>query len=326
VNGIRRSPIVLSVSTIRVLTRAAQESFVPLRDCPEKVGTFGSLRGDVTFVPLGQGGNDGLRIDCQIVRPDAKELKMTTTCDYAVERHAALLGAMSNLTHFHREHEKFYGAAPRETAVALQRHARTLQALADRWSSTASQTRSVFSPYEGAEDLNADAAVQLDGVLFLEGEGEPAEIARIKRELRALATDAEQIGRWLAEAMQSSWTMAATLLEIDGLADLLGERHRIIANDWQAANMNSLCANILKRAAAMLDTVDFTPQALRADLDDAHVSSARLFAAGELIDHAADLYCDSSALVHQNERRWRVFHARVDALLQSHEELDREGA
>src|SRR5689334_13383162 len=169
-----------------------------------------------------------------------------------IARHAELLGAMSNLTHFHREHEKFYGAAPRETAVVLQRHARTLQALADRWSSAVPEARQAFSPYEGAEDLNADSAIQLDGVLFLEGEGEPAEILRIKRELRGLAADAEQIGRWLAQAMQSSWAMAATLLEIDGLADLLGERHRIIANDWQAASMNSLCANILGRAAEVL--------------------------------------------------------------------------
>src|SRR5690349_8233723 len=101
-----------------------------------------------------------------------------------------LLEAMSNLTRFHREHEKFYGAAPREAAISLQRHARTLQALADRWSTASASRRNAISPYEGAEDLNTDTAVQLDGVLFLEGEGEPAEITRLKRELRALAADA----------------------------------------------------------------------------------------------------------------------------------------
>ena len=36
-----------------------------------------------------------------------------------------------NLSRFHREHEKFYASAPREHAVRLQRHARTLEALAD---------------------------------------------------------------------------------------------------------------------------------------------------------------------------------------------------
>jgi hypothetical protein len=238
----------------------------------------------------------------------------------ASDAHAPLLRAMSNLTHFHHEHEKFYGAAPRESALLLQRHARTLQALADRWSHVNVQEREVFSPYEGAEDLNSETAIQLDGVLFLEGEGEgePAEIARIKRDLRGLAADADQTGTWLAEAMQSSWAMAATVVEIDGLADLLGERHRIIANDWQAANLNSLCGRILERAADMLDHIDLTTKGLRTDLEGARVAPARLYSAAELIDHAADLYCESTALVQGNERRWRIFHARVERLLETH--------
>jgi hypothetical protein len=231
------------------------------------------------------------------------------------DEHIALLRAMSNLTHFHREHEKFYGAAPRETAVLLQRHARALQSLADRWSQVAVTDREVLSPYEGADDLNTETAIQLDGVLFLEGADEPAEIARIKRDLRGLAADADQTGTWLAAAMESSWGMAATVVEIDGLADLLGERHRIIANDWQAAHLNTLCARILERAADMLDHVDFSPKALRADLDRDRVVPARLYSAAELIDHAADLYCESTALVHGNERRWRLVHTRIDELL-----------
>jgi hypothetical protein len=229
---------------------------------------------------------------------------------------AALLGAMSNLTHFHHEHEKFYGAAPRESAVMLQRHARTLQSLAHRWSTvTPRQGGPAFSPYEGAEDLNTHTAIQLDGVLFLEGEGEPAEIAHIKRDLRHLAADASQTGEWLAHAMEGSWAMGTSLLDIEELADQLGERHRIIANDWLAANMNSLSARLLERAGDILDRVDFTPAALRSDLDGPRLSPARLYSAAELIDRAADLSCESSALVHQNERRWRVFHARVDELL-----------
>ncbi len=242
-------------------------------------------------------------------------MKCPLRSDGTVDEHSALLRAMSNLTYFHHEHEKFYGAAPRETAVVLQRHARTIQSLAAGWSNATPQPRDVLSPYEGAEDLNTETAIQLDGVLFLEGEGEPAEITRIKRELRDLAADADQTGTWLAEAMQSSWAMAATVVEIDGLADLLGERHRIIANDWQAANLNRLCSRILERAGDMLDHIDFTPKALRADLEGQRVAPARLYSAAELIDHAADLYCESTALVHDNERRWRIFHTRVEELL-----------
>jgi hypothetical protein len=228
---------------------------------------------------------------------------------------AALLEAMMNLTKFHREHEKFYASSPREFSVTLQRHARTLQALADQWSTTEASTRAVLSPYEGAEDLNSSAALQLDGVLFLEGEGRPAEISHLIRDLRNAAEDQKDTGEWLAKAMESSWAVAAALIEIDGLADMLGERHRIIANDWQAASMNSVQSHLMDRAADVLERVDFTPAALRADLADGQVSTGLLYSAAEMISHAADLCCDSAGLVHDNERRWRTFRHRLGLLL-----------
>ncbi len=226
-----------------------------------------------------------------------------------------LLRAILNLAAFHRDHEKFYAAAPREQAVALQRHARALQALADRWSTTRPAQPTPFSPFEGAEDLNDPAALQLDGVLFMEGEDEPAEITRLKRDLRATAEDSLAAGEWLASAMQASWGVAVTLLDIDELADLLGERHRIIANDWQAAHMSTLTGRLLLRAAEVLEHVDFTPAALRADLASSRVAPRRLYSAAELIAHAADLLSDSAGLVHDNERRWRTFRARVEQLV-----------
>ncbi|HZP31709.1 MAG TPA: hypothetical protein VFC99_22335 [Acidimicrobiia bacterium] len=226
-----------------------------------------------------------------------------------------LLHAMTNLTRYHREHEKFYGSAPRETAVMLQRHARTLQALADRWSRWTPSPSTPFSPFEGCTDLNDGTAIQLDGVLFMEGEGTPAEIGHLVGDLRSTAADGAAVGQWLAAAMEGSWGVAASLLDIDELASQLGERHRIIANDWEAADLNRLTGRILERAADMLDRVDFTPAALRADLAAKGRSIDRCYSAAELIDHAADLACQSSALVHQNERRWRIFRARVEQLL-----------
>jgi len=226
-----------------------------------------------------------------------------------------LLVAMLNMTAFHREHEKFYSVSPREQAVVLQRHSRALHALADRWTTTPPDNRQVLTPYEGAVDLNAPAALQLDGVLFMEGEGEPSEIKHLKRELRSLADDAGGAGQWLATAMQSSWDSASALFEIEGLADLLGERHRIIANNWQGASMMTLTGRVLVRAADLLDCVDFSPAALRADLSDRRVSAGRLYSVAEMIDHAADLLSEFAGLVHDNERRWRVFRSRVEQIV-----------
>ena len=222
-----------------------------------------------------------------------------------------LLDAVTNLSRFHRDHEKYYASAPREQAVALQRHSRVLLALADRWATVIPEAREVLSPFEGTEDLNDVAALQFGGVLFMEGEGKPVEIERLVRDLRVMADDLGATGEWLATAMEASWAVAIALADTPELADLLGERHRIIANDWQAAGMSSLAARLLVRAADLLDRVDFAPTAVRADLAGPTTAPKLLWSAAELVDHAADLLSDSAGLVHDNERRWRVFRARV---------------
>ncbi len=127
-----------------------------------------------------------------------------------------VLEAILNLSRFHREHEKYYAQEPRAQAVTLQRHARALQALADRWSTTEPAAQRSMNPFEGSQDLNDPAALQLDGVLFMEREGEPPEIARLKRDFRTLAEDQEATGRWLAEAMKATWESATALLEFPG--------------------------------------------------------------------------------------------------------------
>jgi hypothetical protein len=225
-----------------------------------------------------------------------------------------LLDTIENLSRFHREHEKFYAQAPLEQAIALQRWTRSLKALADHWQQAEPVNAPLPNRYAGCEDLNVTAAIDGNGILFLEGEGEPAEISGLKQELAASADRFAATGRWLTEAMESSWATAQALLQHPQLADLLGERHRIIANDWQAAGLNSLIAQLLRRAGDLLEQVDFTPDALREDLAGPRTATAYLFSTSELIDHAADLIADSAKLVHDNERRWRIFHDRVTAL------------
>ncbi|HSI80473.1 MAG TPA: hypothetical protein VK919_07470 [Solirubrobacterales bacterium] len=151
----------------------------------------------------------------------------------------------------------------------------------------------------------------------MEGEeGEPAEIARIKRELRTAAEENEQAGEWLGAAMEASWGAAVALLDYPELADLISERHRIISNDWHAASLATLVSRNLDRAAAILEALDLSPGGLRADLDGARSAPALLHSACDLIDHATDLATASAALVHENERRWRVFRQRIDELIE----------
>lgn len=226
-----------------------------------------------------------------------------------------LLEAALNLALFHRQHERFHASSPLECALRLQRHARAMLALADRWTTVEPSDPHGVSPFEGAADLNSEAATALAGVLFMEGEGRPAEITAMIGELRADARNLADAGEWLAKAMQASWQMAAAMLEFDGLADVLGERHRIISNDWLAAHMQSLVGVMLDRAADMVESIDLVPAALRADLAGPRVAPRRLYAAAEVISRAADLCCESAELVHDNERRWRVSRERTEQVV-----------
>ncbi|MGY1455390.1 hypothetical protein [Streptomyces sp. SS8] len=226
-----------------------------------------------------------------------------------------LLRMIDNLARFHREHEEFYAQAPLRQAAGLQAHSRVLKALADRWSAVGAGEPVEGLAFTGAEDLNAPGLVAEAGVLFMEDGEEPAELKRIRRDIGLLADDSEQTGAWLSGAMERSWETAGSLAAHPSLADLAGERHRIIADDWQAAGLLSLIARLLRRALELLARVDFSPAALRSDLAGGRTAPAYLYSASELLDHAADLLAESAALVHGNERRWRTFRARVRELL-----------
>jgi hypothetical protein len=226
-----------------------------------------------------------------------------------------LLSMVLNLARFHREHEKFYAESPLHDAITLQRSSSALKALAERWSVVPVQGDPLPSPFAGATDLNDDRATETLGILFMEGQGEPAEITRLKADLSVLAEAYRSTGQWLTSAMESGWGVAEALLGYPELADLLAERHRIISNDWQSASMATLAARNIDRGLAILARVEFVPAVLRADLAGERVAPRYLFSASEMLDHAADLAAHSAVLTHENERRWRVFHQRVQQLV-----------
>ena len=219
-----------------------------------------------------------------------------------------------NLARSHREHERYYSEAPLHEAIKLQRISRALKALAERWAESQPLDHPLPVPFAGASDLNDDRAIEGLGILFMENGDEPAELQSVKAELRALAEGHLSIGKWLTSTMDAGWEMAKALLDLPELADLLAERHRIITTDWQTASLSIISGHTIDRAVDILDRIDFTTAAVREDLAGERRDSRLLFSACELLDHAADLSAHSATLTHENDRRWRIFHDRVQAL------------
>ncbi len=216
-----------------------------------------------------------------------------------------LLAVVKNLSEYHREHEKYYSEAPLTDAISLQRIARTLIALAERWTSVQPAAAPAPSPFAAAPDLNDDRAIETSGVLFMEGGGEPAEITRIKSELQAIAASGEQSGAWLAAAMEASWAMAEALLSYPSSPTSWpnGTRSSVTAGGTRLPHCSShgSCAGPSRS----------WNRSISRPAPCARTSPAYLFSAAELINHAADLSAASSVLTHEDERRWRIFHERV---------------
>ena len=213
-----------------------------------------------------------------------------------------LFDMILNLSKYHREHEKFYAQRPLEQAVTFQKSSRVLKTLADRWKNISIQKNKALNPYMGCEDLNESSIIQENGVLFMEGEGEPLEISRLKRDISNFADDFKETGECLSMAMKSSWDAAKPLLDIPNLASVLGERHRIIINNWQASYLSFLISQLSRRAVEILNKIDFSPDAVRENIDDLQTYVDYLYSASELLDRAADIASESAILVHDNEK------------------------
>lgn len=235
-------------------------------------------------------------------------------------RQSAMLDTILNLSQYHREHELFYSRAPLEVAVKLQVVSRALKALALKWQEGAGrESHGAYSGnpaarYTGCDDLNESSVIDALGILFMEGEGKPAELTKLEQDLRAMADDHEQGGRWLDEAMAGSWEAAEALTALRPLASVLGDRHRIIVNNWQMAANSRLIAQLLRRAVDLLTAIELEPATIRADLAASRTCPDYVLAAAEVIDIAADLSAQAALLVHDSEPRWRRFRDRVEGV------------
>jgi len=112
--------------------------------------------------------------------------------------------------------------------------------------------------------------------------------------------------------MESSWAVAEALLSYPQVADLMAERHRIIGNNWQKATPRSSSrATCAGRSRSWSASTSHQPRYAKTSPQHA---PHYLYAAAELINHAADPAAASSALTNENERRWRTFHERVEQI------------
>jgi hypothetical protein len=194
-----------------------------------------------------------------------------------------LHAAMSDLAKCQQDHERYYASAPRERAAVLQRHAHCLLELAGRSSTS--------TPAEASISFGA-----------------------LKRDLWLIGDVAEENGAWLEAAMESSWEAATSLIALDELADVIGERHRIIANDWQAALLDGLVAKLLRRAGELLDSVELDPAESRYPTETT-ASASRLKSAAAIVGRAASLLDDAAELGADNEWRWALVQSHVRRLV-----------
>jgi len=220
------------------------------------------------------------------------------------------LAVLRNIATYHREHERFYTQAITETAVDLYREANKLRILAGVWlvAPAAEPTSGVdyrAPQYQaaGCVDLNALAAIPAIGVLFMEGEGEPAEIRVMKAKLQGLAGAWLHAGQWLAGKMVAAWGREQALYRPE-LIELALPRFNTIATNWRGARQTQLAGRVLGLAVAALQGIQLQASAVRASRQE---TGGRLLHAAWIIVTAGQIQARNGAFLADNDRNWTAY-------------------
>ena len=215
-----------------------------------------------------------------------------------------VLAAIVNLSKYRHEHEKFYAEFPLQQAAEIQRASQILKALADRWSGA-----EVRGPKPGPKPPMRIPFAEKGNLALKEGELE--EIAQLKHEMNALAESYGRTGMLLAAGDESAMAAIRPIVGKTPSKAVVGDRHKIIVNDWRAAYDSSKVSRLIRRALDILDRIDFTPASAKAELRGPRFSPKYLLSASELLDKAAEVAKESTGLVRENEQRWMAFRQRV---------------
>jgi hypothetical protein len=214
----------------------------------------------------------------------------------------------------HRRHERFYAMTGLEVAAALRRDANALRALADRWVAEPTGAAGAIDDPRfraaGCSDLNADAATASAGILFMQGEQEPAELAALKRKLSAFAAEQAEISRWLLDMMEHAWGREAILLR-PGTATAGFRRHLTVTRTALTAGKLGVSARLAGAAHTALSAQDFRPAAIRADRRAA-AEMART--AAWLLDAATAVLAEQASQLGCSDADWTAYIEQLERL------------
>ncbi len=188
---------------------------------------------------------------------------------------------------------------------SIRAAAATLRALSQVWDRAEELIEiSRFDPVACLDVSVVDVdGMQLD-ILLLKGAQVPDGAQALAQNLADLAHDYVSVREWLARSAQSTCDGVKDAGLADARPMLLRDDHRVIARDWLGADMNALLGWLLQRAAAILLSVDLSPDAIHSDLLGARAFKAPLLAAASLLERASGLAVECAAFVEDFDRRW----------------------
>jgi hypothetical protein len=217
---------------------------------------------------------------------------------------------------WHREHERYHSMNALQDAAQLRRHSNALKMLARRWLDDHDVEPASFAVTDplfqaaGCEDLNDPVSVATTGVLFMEGESEPAELTQMKQALAGMAGGFETLSTWLAEKMAPAWERESVLLT-STLTSAAQPRFATLTRTTRAGTALGLVARLLHAAVGAIAAHPLGPRDVRSDLAG---SAHRLLAASWLLDEASSTLAEVAADVARSDPDWTAYLAALDSV------------
>jgi hypothetical protein len=224
------------------------------------------------------------------------------------------LDGLVAVARWHREHERFHSMNALQNAADLRRSSNALKVLARRWLDGHDAEPASFPVADplfraaGCEELNDPGSVATTGVLFMEGESEPAELTQMKLELAGMAAGFDNWSAWLAEKMAPAWERESVLLT-STLASAAQPRFAALTRTTRTGAALGLVARLLHAAGWAIAAHPLAPRDIRGDPAG---SAQRLLAASWLLDEASSTLAETAADLARSDPDWTAYLAALD--------------